>query len=204
MSEKKQPETERRAYAAELRTEGDAGKIVGYAAVFNSKSEDLGFREIVMPGAFDRSMREAHDVRALVNHDSNLILGRTKSGTLKLSVDERGLKAEIDPPDTQSARDALASIKRGDMDGMSFAFRTLTDDWRMEDGELVRELRDLELVDVSVVAFPAYAATSVSARALEHAKAAKEAAAALPVPPPATPSGVPNELNAARLGLLAR
>lgn len=172
-------------------TEGQSSKIVGYAAVFNSMSEDLGFREIVMPGAFDRALLEGQDVRALVNHDENQILGRTKSGTLRLSIDPKGLLAEITPPDTQAARDIMTSIKRGDLDGMSFAFRTLTDAWRTQDGQQIRELRDLDLVDVSVVAFPAYEATSVSARALEQAKAA----AAPPSPDP----GVPNDVNEARL-----
>ena len=185
---------ERRALTGiEVRAkDGGPTKIVGYAAVFNSMSEELfGFREIIMPGAFDRAMREKHDVRALVNHDADQIIGRTKSGTLVLSVDERGLKAEIEPPDTQAARDAVTSIKRGDLDGMSFAFRTLTDAWRTEGGQEIRELKDLELIDVSVVAFPAYSATTVSARALEHVKKAAE-------PPPPVP-GVPNEVNEARL-----
>lgn len=172
----------------EVRAMDDA-KIEGYAAVFNSPSEDLGFREVIMPGAFDRALRENHDVRALVNHDPNRILGRTKSGTLKLSVDDRGLKANIDPPDTPTAQETMTLIRRGDLDGMSFAFRTLTDNWKTVDGEMVRELIDLELLDVSVVAYPAYAATQVSARALEFAKAAKEKPAA----------GVPNEINQERL-----
>lgn len=186
-------EIERRTITGvEVRAEdGKPTKIVGYAAVFNSLSEELyGFREMVMPGAFDRALKEKHDVRALVNHDENQILGRTKAGTLTLSVDKRGLKAEIEPADTQAARDAVTSVKRGDLDGMSFAFRTLTDAWRTQDGEQIRELLDLELVDVSVVAFPAYPATTVSARALEQAKAA----AAPPIPEPE----VPLEVYAAR------
>lgn len=169
------PDIERRAVAgAEVRSaEGEATTIVGYAAVFNSLSEDLGgFREIIMPGAFDRALREAHDVRALWNHNADVVLGRTKSGTLALSVDAKGLRAEITPPDTRAAEDAVASIKRGDVDGMSFGFRTLTDNWRSQDGEQIRELVDLELLDVSPVAYPAYPATQVSARALEQAKAA--------------------------------
>jgi HK97 family phage prohead protease len=175
--------------------EGEA-TIEGYAAVFNSKSEDMGFREIILPGAFDRALKEKHDVRALVNHDSNQILGRTKSGTLALSIDDHGLKAKITPPDTQVARDVLTSLRRGDLDGMSFAFITLTDDFRTQDGEVVREISDLELVDVSVVAFPAYPATQVSARALEQAAAAKAPAAPAP--------GVPNEINAARHRMAGR
>jgi HK97 family phage prohead protease len=186
-------EIERRTITGvEIRAaDGQPTKIVGYAAVFNSLSEELyGFREMVMPGAFDRALKERHDVRALVNHDENQILGRTKAGTLTLSVDAKGLKAEIEPPDTQAARDAVTSVKRGDLDGMSFAFRTLTDAWRTQDGEQIRELLDLELVDVSVVAFPAYPATTVSARALEQARAAA-------APPPPEP-GVPMEINQAR------
>lgn len=186
-----QPEIERRAIAGvEVRAETDKElAITGYAAVFNSLSEELwGFREIIMPGAFDRALKESHDVRALVNHDPNQIIGRTKSGTLKLSVDEKGLLSEIAPPDTQVGRDVVSSLKRGDLDGMSFAFRTIKDQWRTEDGQEVRELLDLELVDVSVVAYPAYSATSVSARALDHVKAAKE-----PAPP-----GVSKEINEAR------
>jgi Escherichia/Staphylococcus phage prohead protease len=185
-------EIERRAVAEVRAKEKDDGgsTIEGYAAVFNVMSEDIGFREVIMSGAFDRALKEQHDVRALVNHDSNQILGRTKSGTLTLEVDEHGLRATISPPDTQPARDVVTSIKRGDLDAMSFAFSTLKDQWRTEEGEPVRELVDLELLDVSVVAYPAYAATQVSARALEKAAAAKA-----PVPEP----GVPNEVNAARL-----
>jgi len=185
-------EIERRTMTGvEVRTEeGKPTKIVGYAAVFNSLSEDMGFREMVMPGAFDRALKEKHDVRALVDHDPARILGRTKAGTLTLTVDKKGLRAEIEPPDTQAARDAVTSVKRGDLDGMSFAFRTLTDEWRMQDGEAIRELIDLELVDVSVVAYPAYPATTVSARALDRAK---ETAA-----PPAQAPEVPLEVYAAR------
>lgn len=168
---------ERRSYKVELRAkeakEGEAPSIEGYAAVFNSMSEELmGFREIIMPGAFDRALEEGHDVRALWNHNSDMVLGRTKSGTLRLSVDEKGLKIENDLPDTQAGRDALTLIKRGDVDQMSFAFRTIKDQWRTEEGEQVRELLDVELLDVSPVAYPAYAETQVSARALEHVKAA--------------------------------
>ena len=154
--------------------------------MFNSESEDLGgFREIILPGAFDRALREAHDVRALWNHNADVVLGRTKSGTLRLSVDEHGLRSEIDMPETRAAEDALASIRRGDVDGMSFGFRVLTDNWRSQDGVQIRELTDLELLDVSPVAYPAYPATQVSTRALERAKAEPTAAPA--------PDGIPTE-----------
>jgi hypothetical protein len=196
------PEIERRALGkAEIRAAEGGRTIVGYAAVFNELSEELfGFREVILPGAFDRALSEQHDVRALWNHNDDVVLGRTKSGTLKLAVDERGLKVEIDPPETQAAEDVLTSIRRGDVDGMSFAFRTLTDDWRMQDGEMIRELIDLELVDVSPVAYPAYPQTQVSARALEQAKAHAPAPPAPPSPP--APAAVPMSVNEAqqRLG----
>lgn len=168
-----QPDIERRA-CPELRAVKDESRLEGYAAVFNSRSEKLPFREVILPGAFDRAIRENHDVRALIDHDSGQILGRTKSGTLRLSVDQKGLKAsiDVDTEDPDGAK-ALRRVRRGDLDGMSFAFRTITDNWRIEDGEDIRELVDLELLDVSVVAYPAYLATSVSARAIDHAESLK-------------------------------
>ena len=174
------PEIERRIVLAELRSEpekdGKKKKLKGYAARFNVVSDDLGgFREVIMPGAFDRAIKEEHDVRALWNHNSDMVLGRTKSGTLSLSVDDEGLQIEIDPPDTQAGRDAMTVVERGDVDQMSFAFRTITDNWRTEEKEVIRELVDLELLDISPVAYPAYPQTSISARALDQAKAAAPA-----------------------------
>lgn len=175
---------ERRAMGpVEIRaaSEGHPPRLVGYAAVFNSQSEDLGgFREVILPGAFDRAIREAHDVRALVNHNPDKLLGRTSSGTARLAVDARGLLVEVDVPDTQDGRDTETLVRRGDLSQMSFAFRTRADQWRTQDGEPLRELLDVELFDVSVVAYPAYPATEVSARALEQARAPK-------VEPPAPP-----------------
>lgn len=171
-------EIERRAVATELRAVEDSAtrkkKMVGYAARYGSMSEDLGgFREIILPGAFDRALSEGHDVRALWNHNSDMVLGRTKAGTLRLSVDAQGLKMETDVPDTQAGRDALVSIDRGDVDQMSFGFRTVADNWKTVEGQLVRELIDLELLDVSPVAYPAYQETQVSARAIDKAKESK-------------------------------
>ena len=140
-------------------------KIRGYAAVFNSLSQDLGgFREKIAPGAFADSLN--NDVRALIDHDPARILGRSKAGTLRMKEDEHGLAVEIDPPDTTTGRDVVASIKRGDLSEMSFGFRTITDSWSKENGVQLRELRKVDLFDVSVVAFPAYQETSVSVRAL--------------------------------------
>jgi len=165
------PEIERRAWAQlELRQADDSDRpvLVGYAAVFNRKSEDLGgFREIVAPGAFRRSLENGADVRALIDHDPSLVLGRTKAGTLRLQEDDHGLRAEIVLPDTQYAADLLASIRRGDVDQMSFGFRTVSDEWRTEDGEPVRTLKEVELFDVSVVTYPAYPDTTVATRSLD-------------------------------------
>lgn len=153
---------------AELRVEqrdGESPKIVGYAAVFNSKSENLGgFREIIKPGAFKGSLQ--NDVRALIDHESGKVLGRSKAGTLRMIEDEKGLKVEIDPPDTTIARDLMESMRRGDIDQMSFGFFVKTDNWRKDNGETIRELEEVDLFDVSVVTFPAYPATSVHVRSL--------------------------------------
>jgi HK97 family phage prohead protease len=138
----------------------------GYAIVFNVRSEDLGgFREIILPEAVTRTLREGLDVRALVDHDSSKVLGRTSAGTLTLSVDRHGLKVNIEPPKTSVARDLVESVRRGDISGMSFSFRTLDDSWRMEDGFPIRDVIDMRIREVSVVTFPAYSATEISARA---------------------------------------
>ena len=165
----------------------DGQKIVGYAAVFNSFSQDLGgFKEIIRPGAFDRSLASGADVRALVDHDSSKIIGRTKSGTAKLTVDQRGLRYEITPPDTTAANDLMKSMKRGDVDGSSFAFTAAQggDKWRKEGGQTIRELHDVDLYDVSVVTYPAYTASEASLRSLN---AVKDAPPAEPESPAAVP-----------------
>lgn len=148
----------------ELRQEsGEPLKIRGYAAVFNSLSEGLWFRERILPGAFKNSLK--NDVRALVGHDSTQVLGRTPK-TLILREDEKGLYVEIQPPNTTLGHDTVESIKRGDVDQMSIGFYTVTDQWKTENKEDVRELIEVDLFDVSVVAFPAYKQTSASVRSL--------------------------------------
>lgn len=165
---------ERRLFKAgfkiETRAEGDAKKIVGYAAVFNSMSEDLGgFVERIEPGAFTEAV-ETDDVRALINHDPNLILGRTTAGTLALREDTRGLLYEIDPPATSYAADLMVSVGRGDVDQSSFGFMVQEESWDTSGEVPVRVIRKAKLFDVSPVTFPAYPATTVSVRAVDRAK----------------------------------
>ena len=157
----------------ELRSEPD-GKVTlrGYAAVFNSLSQDLGgFVEIIRPGAFTRTLASGADVRLLVNHEGTP-LARTKSGTLRLAEDQRGLRmeADLDPtdPDVQAL---VPKIRRGDMDQMSFGFTTKSDIWRQEGERQIRELHNVELFDVSAVTYPAYEATEMALRSLAKAKA---------------------------------
>lgn len=144
------------------RAEGDAPLFMGYAAVFNALSVELwGFREKIAPGAFTNSLGD--DVRALWDHQTGVVMGRTKSGTLRLAEDATGLKFENDPPMT-AARE-IESIQRGDVDQMSFGFRTLEDTWDIdENDQVIRTLLKVKLYEVSYVTFPAYPATSVQAR----------------------------------------
>lgn len=150
-------------------TEEKPPRIEGYAAVFNSMSEAMwGFREVIEPGFFDDVLGD--DTRALFNHDSNVVLGRSSAGTLDLAQNEKGLKVDITPPDTSLVRDmVLTPMQRGDINQMSFAFSLKPDgdDWREEDGQLIRVLKKsgaLRLYDVSVVTAPAYPETSAMVR----------------------------------------
>lgn len=163
-----EPGIERRVMAARgLRAwliEGAPPVIQGYAALFNSASEDLGgFVETIRPGAFAETIAQ-DDVRALWQHNPEYVLGRNKSGTLTLAEDGIGLRIEATPPETQWARDALVTIQRGDVDQMSFGFQVLEDVWSNPDGLVKRELVRVKLFDVSPVTFPAYNATTVSVR----------------------------------------
>jgi HK97 family phage prohead protease len=167
-------ETERRAIAmpVEFRTEADKPALSGYAAVFGAATEIAGlFREQIAPGAF-RDAVGRDDVRALFNHDANFVLGRTTSGTLRLVEDDKGLRYDVDPPDTQWARDLMVSVQRGDVSQSSFAFEVTEDEWEYgKRGEMpLRTIKQVRLHDVSPVTYPAYATTTVSARSVEAAK----------------------------------
>lgn len=163
-------ELRKRPFAAEVEIRAEEGKPVqlnGLVKV-NVRSVDLGgFREMLMPGCFDAVMD--NDVRGLKNHDENLILGRTKSGTLRMKLDEGGnLGYVIDLPDTTAGRDIQVEVKRGDIDGTSFAFRVAPDGERWieeSDGTILRQIIKLLLLrDLSPVVYPAYPDDEVSLR----------------------------------------
>jgi len=149
----------------------------GYAALFDSISEDLGkFREILDPHCFDRVL--ASDVRALLNHDASRILGRTKSGTLRLTTDARGLRCAIDLPSNSLGADVLESVRRGDLSQMSFAFSIAPNGerWDLKGEQLVRTVLEVRVLqDVSIVSFPAYSATSISTASSAGARGMSEA-----------------------------
>lgn len=161
---------ERRYFPFELRAAADdeGTMLAGYAAVFDELSVEIwGFREKIAAGAFTDTIAN-DDIRSLWNHDTNWVLGRTTNQTLRLAEDEIGLAVEIEPPETQMGRDALVSIRRGDVNQMSFAFATLEDRWDIDENEqYVRTLLRVKLYEVSPVTFPAYPATSIAVRAGE-------------------------------------
>ncbi|AWM39353.1 Caudovirus prohead protease [Gemmata obscuriglobus] len=160
-----------RGLPVDLHTRGGKPVITGYAAVFyNPADPGTEYRmfedmvERIMPGAFDKTLREG-DVRALFNHRDDNILGRVRAGTLRVWTDQRGLKYEIDPPDTTAGRDVVESIRRGDVTGSSFMFRPVSNTYRDVDGLYIVERNAVELYDVGPVTFPAYTATDTGVRA---------------------------------------
>lgn len=142
-------------------------KLKGYAAVFNSLSEDLGgFKEKIMPGAFTRTLSSKRDILALGFHDERVLLGRKSAGTLVLNEDEHGLYVEITPPNTTEARDIMEHVRLGNLKNMSFGFFVRKDDISEENGQVIRELKDIELIEVSIVPTPAYVDTEIALRSL--------------------------------------
>jgi HK97 family phage prohead protease len=161
-----------------IESRADGGKMLtGYAAVFHREGDSgteyrLGpdIVERIAPTAFNRALQEKHDARALFNHDPNMLLGRAGAGTLRLSVDARGLRYEIDIPDTTVGKDVATSIARGDLAGSSFAFSINgKGGQRFEKGKDVdiRHILDVDLFDVGPVTYPAYEGTTTGLRSGE-------------------------------------
>ena len=139
-----------------------AGVVLrGYASVFNSPSEWLGFRELVAPGAFSRSLESGSDIKALVEHDPARIVARTDNGSLQVGEDAHGLWVRIEPNDSTEGRDLVENVRTGLLTQMSIGFRVLEETWQHHDGEEVRTLTQVDLVECSVVADPAYTATEI-------------------------------------------
>jgi len=164
--------------AGDLRvaSRGVAPVIQGYAVVYNRASELLGvpaFREQIAPEAMARTLAEGVDLRALVDHNPEKPLGRLSARTLRVESDGHGLRVEIDPPQTSYGHDIVESIRRGDVTGMSFAFRTMPegDRWDLSVTPPLRTVVDMLVREVSVVTFPAYPATEVAMRSLEGVRA---------------------------------
>lgn len=160
-----------RSFSSDLKTrseENDDMVIEGYFAVFNSETELWrGAYEEIDPEAFNKTLN--NDIRALINHDTNLVLGRNKSGTLELKADSRGLwgSIKINPNDTDAVN-LYERVKRGDVDQCSFGFNILNEetDFR-DDGTVKWRLKEVDLHEVSIVTFPAYSDTGVQARKQE-------------------------------------
>lgn len=189
----------------ELREGGKGiGQMVGYAAVFNRASQNLGgFVEMVDPAAFNKSLGDNVAAMCRMNHEDAYLLGTTWAGTLALEVDGTGLRYIVDLPDTGAGRDAKVLAARGDLKWSSFAFRTIEEEWGVTDqGFPLRTLRAVQLVDVAPVNSPAYLDTTVALRSLAAAQTpAADAAGSAP-----DGSGDPHPmlaLRARRLDLVA-
>ncbi|MCT0442530.1 HK97 family phage prohead protease [Lactococcus lactis] len=147
------------------RAEGEekAVAIEGYAAVFNSKTSIGGwFDEVIEPGAFSRSLSDNGDIRALFNHNWDNVLGRTKSQTLELREDEKGLNFKVELPDTSVARDLTISMERGDINQCSFGFFITDEEWNYNVEPALRTIKEVELFEISIVSIPAYDDTEAS------------------------------------------
>ena len=163
-------ETRAHSLDAELRAEmqGDKLKLTGYAAIFNSRSEDLGgFTETISPGAFRKSLQARNDIKLLWNHDTSSPLASTRAGTLRLIEDAKGLRVEADLAPTTLGKDISILVQRGDVSAFSFGFNVIKDSWSSSGTE--RTLEAVRLFEASLVSFPAYTATAGTAtvRALD-------------------------------------
>lgn len=155
----------------ETREDGDARIIEGYFAVFNSVYQIApGLSESIAPTAFDKTI--SGDIRALINHDTTLVVGRTAANTLQLRIEARGLWGQIRiNPNDQDAMNAWARVQRGDVDGCSMGFEIIREDTEVrEDGSIHWTIEELKLYEVSICTFPAYEETNIQARTKEAAE----------------------------------
>lgn len=145
--------------------------LYGYAALFDSTTELGGFNEVIRPGAFTRTLAadSAAGIRAIYEHDARSLLGKVGSGTLRLSEDDTGLAFELDLPNTTLGNDLAELVKRGDVSGCSFGFLPVEDTWQDRPTPL-RELRDVDLFEITLTATPAYPETSVQVRSKQGLK----------------------------------
>lgn len=174
MSAQTNNETESRVIGGlELRADDKARRVVGYAAVFGSETDIGGmFREKIEAGAFAGALKRS-DIHALYNHNYDMVLGRAKSGTLRLEEDEKGLAISLDLPDTQQARDLEALMARGDVDQMSFQFsmRGGVEEWDDEGETPLRTIKSVgEMFDITICPRGAYPDTSCALRSLDKFK----------------------------------
>lgn len=158
----------------DFEVEERAGKspvLKGYAVRYNTLSQDLGgFRERIKPHAFARSLSNGPDVLALAQHDNTKVLGRRSAGTLSVEDDAYGIKVSIEPPNTTFGNDIVESVRRKDISGMSFGFISKDDEFLQENGQVVREVTDADLHEVSIVTSPAYLQSRISVRSETLAK----------------------------------
>jgi len=160
----------------EVRADGDTIRVAGYAAVFNEEADIGGwFREVIAPGAFTDAIGR-DDVVFLVNHEG-LPMARTRSGTLTLREDDKGLymESELDPEDPD-VRSIVPKMKRGDLDKMSFAFMPTVQEWDDSQEVPLRTIRQASLFDVSIVTSPAYQGTDIGLRSLQNHRETQQAA----------------------------
>lgn len=154
----------------ETRTEEASEKIIsGYINKFNTRSQYMGFYEEVANGAFNRTLSDGHNIYAMYNHDSNMILGSTRSGSLKLNVDDVGLHFELRiNPNISYANDLYELVRNGDIAGCSFGFYVLDDTWSYTEDKIdLRTVKEVELIEVTITPFPAYLDSEASCRSFE-------------------------------------
>ncbi|MCO5478221.1 HK97 family phage prohead protease [Enterococcus sp. AZ091] len=144
-------------------TKNNSRIVTGYAAVFNSRTLLWeGLEEMIASGAFSRALSSGADIRCLFDHDWSKVLGRTKSGTLRLEEDDRGLKFEVELPNTTVANDLIESMNRGDINQCSFGFIPTEETWDYNTDPVLRTVNEVELFEVSIVSLPAYQDTEAT------------------------------------------